>query len=170
MRVNALSLLCACIEDYMATMKRACFFVAVLLAGFVAEVEGADARIIKTLPHFLDAKGRHSLHPSLFERDAYQLELKSDPEKRSGMRFDVQWKARALKEGGKLKLELRGSKTAPRAVEVFEVETPRGGLFSRWTGISVSGPEFEKVGSVIAWRVSLWEGGTLLAEQKSFLW
>lgn len=151
-------------------MKRACFLAAVLLAGFVVEVEAAGARIIKTLPHFLDGKGRHSLHPSLFERDAYQLELKSNPEKRSGMRFDVQWKARELKQGGKLKLELRGSKTAPRAVEMFEVEVPRGGLLSRWTGIDVKGTEFEKFGSVIAWRVSLWEGGTLLAEQKSFLW
>ena len=46
------------------------------------------------LPHYLDKEGRHTLSPSLYERDAYQAILRQNPEKRGGMRFDVQWKAR----------------------------------------------------------------------------
>jgi hypothetical protein len=34
----------------------------------------------------------------------------------------------------------------------------------------VTGDEYKKLGELVAWRVTLWDGDKLLAEQKSFLW
>src|SRR5215217_7440794 len=94
---------------------------AIITLAFSNSTVAATAKIIKTLPHYLDEKGRHTLHPSLFERDAYQQELKRHPERCSGMRFDVQWKAHELKaQPVRIRLEVRGSQTAPRQKEVFE--------------------------------------------------
>src|SRR3954463_10186796 len=70
-------------------------------------VSAAEARIVKVLPHFLDKEGRHTLHPSLFERDGYQAHIRAHPELCSGMRFDVQWKGKKV-DNGQIKLEVRG--------------------------------------------------------------
>src|SRR5437879_2502906 len=63
----------------------------------------------KVLPHCLDLQGRHMLYPSLYERDANQAVLREHPEKRSGIRFDVEWRTRgAIWEPLTLRVELRG--------------------------------------------------------------
>jgi hypothetical protein len=130
-----------------------------------------SARIIKTLPHYLDKEGRHTIHPSLFERDAYQAVLKKHPEKCSGMRFDVQWKGREVtKNPVRIRLEVRGAKTPPRQAEVFEQELKAKGRISQWTSINVAGDAFQRTGDILAWRITIWTGQTQLAEQKSFLW
>src|SRR5690349_20263207 len=54
----------------------------------------ATGRITKVLPHLLDLEGRHALSPSLYDRDAYQARLRQHREQVSGIRFDVQWKAK----------------------------------------------------------------------------
>jgi hypothetical protein len=146
-------------------------WMAVLTLAISNSVDAATAKIIKTLPHYLDLKGRHTLHPSLFERDAYQAELKAHPEQSSGMRFDVQWKARGLKDNPvRVRLEVRGVETPPRQTEVFEEEIRAKGHFSRWTSLNVTGDRFKRTGAILAWRVTIWSGETQLAEQRSFLW
>lgn len=147
-------------------MKQICLLIALCLS---VQLHAATGRIVKTLPHFLDQQGRHTLHPSLFERDGYQANLKAHPELCSGMRFDVQWKARQLKNGH-LKLEVRGANTPARQIETFNVPLAKGGMFSRWSGIAIAGEDFKRLGSIIAWRLTLWDGEDQLAEQKSFLW
>lgn len=138
------------------------------LSGFCC-VAAAEGRIVKVLPQFLDREGRVSLHPSLFERDGYQARLKAHPDLCSGMRFNVQWKARHVRNGV-LKLEVRGANTPPRQIETFESKLKQGRLFSRWSGLEVTGPDFTRIGSIIAWRLTLWDGNDLVAEEKSFLW
>src|SRR4051812_22210269 len=142
---------------------------AIIFICSALSVGASEARIIKVLPHFLDKAGRHTLHPSLFERDGYQARLRAHPELCSGMRFDVQWKGRKL-QNGRIKLEVRGANTPPRAIETFLNNLKGGGVFSRWSGLEVAGEDFKRVGSIIAWRVSLWDGDQQLGEQKSFLW
>src|SRR5687767_16014534 len=66
---------------------------AVLLCAALVCVDAAEPRVIKVLTHLIDAQGRNALAPSLYERDAYQLHLRSNPALVSGMRFDVQFKA-----------------------------------------------------------------------------
>ena len=52
---------------------------------------------------------------------------------------------------------------------VLETEvTPA--FFRSWTALKLEGDELRNFGSLVAWRVTLWNGGQLLGEQKSFLW
>ena len=131
--------------------------------------QAASAKVIKVLPHLLDREGRHSLSPSLYERDAYQARLRQHPELRAGLRFDVQWKARRLPEV-KLIVEMRGAKGKEPTAAILQEHMKAGRVFSKWSALQLAGEDYARFGDLIAWRVSLWDGRTLLAEQKSFLW
>jgi len=142
-----------------------------LALGGSFSASAAIGRVIKVLPHFLDAQGHHSLSPSLFDRDAYQLKLRQHPELRSAIRFDVNWRVRSVKSATfKLQVELRGiaKGNLPR-LKTLEQEV-NGGVGSRWTGIKLGGDDYKDFGEVTAWRVTLWEGEQMIGEQKSFLW
>ncbi|MEY4385718.1 MAG: hypothetical protein RLY20_1001 [Verrucomicrobiota bacterium] len=131
----------------------------------------SSGEVIKVLPHFLDAKGKHTLSPSLYDRDAYQAMLRKNPEKRSGIRYDVNWRARGTDGEVKLRIELRGiaQGNQPRTKTIDAVVKPGRGT-SRWDGVALTGEGFKSFGEVTAWRVTLWEGDKQLGEQKSFLW
>ena len=132
----------------------------------------ATGKVIKVLPHFLDKAGRHSLAPSLYERDAYQAYLRSHPEERSGIRFDVQWKNKgAAWDDLKVRVELRGMARGDLPEErVIEQIVRPCGWFSKWNGLKLTGEDYLAFQEVTAWRVTLWEGEKLLSEQTSFLW
>lgn len=134
-------------------------------------LDAATAKIIKVLPHYLDLDGRHALSPSLYERDAYQAILRKNPEQRSALRFDVQWKAKGVGPANlKLRVELRTSKNFLSKPQVAERPVQKRRWFSTWSSLAVSGDDFKQMGELLAWHVTLWEGEKLLAEQKSFLW
>jgi len=136
-----------------------------------ATLPAASGRVVKVLPHFLDLEGRHSVSPSLYDRDAYQAELRAHPEKRSGMRFDILWRARgASKEKARLRVELRGAARGNLPSEkTIETEVTITGT-SHWAAVKIDGEDYKRFGEVTAWRVTLWYGDQLLGEQKSFLW
>jgi hypothetical protein len=141
-----------------------------LLLGFTtATLQGQNGKIIKVLPHYLDAQGRQSLSPSLYERDAYQDFLRKNPDKQSALRFDVHWKAKGITDAV-LRVEVRTSQENFGTPLVVERQVQPKKLFGTWTGLKVSGDEFRRMGNVIAWRASLWSGDRLIADQKSFLW
>jgi hypothetical protein len=140
------------------------------VSGFTAQA--VDDRVVKVLPHFLDRKGQHTLSPSLYERDAYQAQLRQHPAERSAIRFDVQWKL--VSPGSathKLRVEIRGvaEGNLPKQ-KVLEQSVKGSSWFSHWSSLTFSGDEYKQFGEVTAWRVTLWESDLLLAEQKSFLW
>lgn len=140
-------------------------------AALPASAPKSPTRILKVLPHFLDHEGRHTVNPSLFDRDAYQYELRKDPAQRGGLRFDVLWKTRVGRPGAfTLKLELRGSKAPEQAPVVLTSRAFSRGGFSQWTRIPVRGADYDALGELLAWRVSLWRDEELIAEKKSFLW
>jgi hypothetical protein len=140
-----------------------------LLVWSGSGADAASAKVIKVLPHLIDREGRHTLSPSLYERDAYQAHLRQHPELQAGLRFDVQWKARRVSQP-RLLVEMRGANSKePTSVRVEQPLKP-GGLFSKWSDAHLSGEDYKKFGNLIAWRVSLWDGRNLLAEQTSFLW
>jgi hypothetical protein len=143
-----------------------------VLLGSGLCLQAETAKILKVLPQYLDLEGRHSLSPSLYERDAYQAYLRQHPEKRSALRFDINWKARRLGTAGPalLRLELRSSGTAADKPMVLERTVTPGGIFGHWTSLLLSGEGYTEMGKLLAWRATLWQGDKLLAEQKSFLW
>lgn len=129
------------------------------------------ARILKVLPHFLDLEGRHTVNPSLFDRDAYQFELRQNPALRGGLRFDVLWRTTPTRPGAfTLKLELRGSKAPEQSPVILTTRAFARGGFSQWTRVPVRGNNYEALGELLAWRVTLWREEEQLAEQTSFLW
>lgn len=146
-------------------------FAIALLFAIPLSATAATGKVVKVLPHFLDHQGRHSLSPSLYDRDAYQAQLRRNPEKRSALRFDVQWRAQNVKSGLKLKVELRGTAKGdlPRTTAI-ESEIAPGRKTSRWSSLLLGGAAYKDFGEVTAWRVTLWDGEQLVGEQKSFLW
>ena len=144
---------------------------ALLLAAVISAPAATTGSVVKVLPHFLDLKGRHALSPSLYDRDAYQAQLRQHPEQRSGIRFDVLWKAQAASGALlKLRVELRGiAKGATPRQKTLESEV-KSGRHSRWTSLTLGGDDYKDFGDVTAWRVTLWDGEQLMGEQKSFLW
>ena len=136
-----------------------------------SSVVGASARVLKVLPHYLDLEGRHSLSPSLYERDAYQAYLRKNPGQCSGLRFDVQWKASGLSTSNlTLRLELRTSQGSLGKPSVLEQQVKPNRWFSTWSSVKLDDAAYRILGNVIAWRATLWSGGNQVAEQKSFLW
>lgn len=135
-------------------------------------MQAATGRVIKMLPFFLDLMGRHALSPSLYERDAYQAYLRENPDKRSAVLFEVQWKTKGPAwEPLKIRLELRGSSRGNVPTQtILEKFVQKQGRFSQWTDLTLQGAEYTTLGDVTAWRATLWEGDQLLGEQKSFLW
>jgi hypothetical protein len=160
-------------ERYWSGMSRLCVWILVVacLAG-VGRAGAATGRVIKVLPSYLDLRGRQSLSPSLYERDAFQAQLRDRPDRRSGIRYDVRWQAKGpVKEPLKLRLELRGFSAEGKAKRLTlenTVELPH--WWGKWTGLTLSGQQYKEFGEPTCWRVTLWEGEQLLGEQKSFLW
>jgi hypothetical protein len=147
-----------------------------LIAGVLAvnpSVVSAVGGLLKVLPEFLDLKGRNSLSPSLYERDVYQVTLRDHPERRSGIRFYIEWKSKKpVWEPLLARVELRGIAEGklPRQLVLERAVPNPGGALSHWTDITLGGEEYKKFGAVTAWRVTLWEGQTLIGRQQSFLW
>ena len=145
-----------------------------LLLALSAQADGVvSGRVLKALPLYLDTQGRTGTSPSLFERDAYQAQLRKNPALRSGIEFAVHWKATGPKETPlTLRIELRGGQPGrlPTKATLEEKVTPKAGLFGAWTSLKLVGDEYKRVGEANSWRVTLWNGSTLLGEEKSFLW
>src|SRR5688572_18140301 len=127
-------------------------------------------RVIKVLHDLVDARGRIALAPSLFERDAYQVHLRDFPELAAGSRFDIQYKARRQDGPVRLRLEVRGSKTGLGNSRAFEAETLPDRFGSSWGRIALDKATSESIGTIVAWRATLWRGAVQIGEQQSFLW
>jgi len=146
-----------------------------LMFGLAVGSYAADAvtgRVIKVLPLLLDLKGRVALSPSLFDRDAYQAELRGHTNEISAIRYDVLWSAQNADENKlKLQLELRGIDAVNQQPKFKTLVTPdAAGFFRKWTSLTLAGDEFKSFGAITAWRVTLWNGDQVLGEEKSFLW
>ena len=139
-----------------------------LVLAFACSASAESAKVIKVLPHFLDLKGRNTVNPSLFDRDAYQQDLRTTPTNRSALRFDIQWKARGYDELT-LRIDLKGMKgKEPTQTNLQQRVAP--GTFSKWTGLTLKGEDYQNFGDLISWRTTLLNGTNVVAEQNSFLW
>jgi hypothetical protein len=140
-----------------------------------AQADGAaplTGRVLKVLPLWLNAKGQDALSPSLFERDAYQRYLLLHTNEIAAVRYDVQWKATGPK-GAAVKIQLELRAIAPDGSPVLETLATTGtvhGYFGHWSSFKLTGDDYKKVRSEVAWRATVWSGDRLLGEQKSFLW
>jgi hypothetical protein len=148
------------------------FLAWVIGLGFAASAHAAEGHVFKVLPQFLDQKGREALTPSLYDRDAYQAHLRLSPTNISTLRFAVQWKeSRPKTDERKLRVEVRGAeKGGLPSQATLELPLPKRHAFSHWDYVVFDPDRYKAFGEVTAWRVTLWDGDRMLAEQKSFLW
>lgn len=139
-----------------------------LIAFTAIETRAAEATLGKVLPHYLDEEGRHTLGPGLLDRDTYQAQLRRTPTKIRAVRFDIKWSGRAGTQPLTLRIEARGSKAASAPITLETAGQPR--LLGGWTTLTIDPAAYQKLGQIEAWRATIWDGQTLLAEQKSFIW
>jgi len=154
-------------------MAMAQMMVTLFLLGSLAAASavGSTGNVIKVLPFYLDFEGRDAVSPSLFDRDAYQARLREHPKDVSGLRFDVLWTANGMKNATlSLRTEVRGVDAGGMPRQTMLEKQIMPGFFRSWTGLTLSGEDYKNIGSVVAWRVTIWNGDQLLDEQKSFLW
>ena len=152
-------------------MKRISLFTVTMLMLIMTNDCSAASRISKVLPHLLDKQGLHTLSPSLLERDAYQAQLRSNPDQCSGIRFDVKWSNgnHKTKTGSLLKVqvELQTSASIKPIVLSQPIKLNRSG---GWDSLKLDNENYKTIGKIIGWRVLLLEDGKVLAERRSFLW
>ena len=128
-------------------------------------------RIVKVLPLFLDRQGRDATSPSLYDRDAYQVYLRLHTNEISAIRFDVLWKAASAKTAKlKLRVEARGAGAGSLPCQKVLEQPVTPSFFRRWKPLTLAGADYNDLGKLVAWRVTLWSDDRLLDEQKSFLW
>ena len=130
-----------------------------------AAAHAGEGRVYKVLPQYLDEKGRQSLTPSLYDRDAYQALLRRNPAKRTALQFAVQWKA-TKSEHLKLRVEMRGVSPGGEPQQTtLELPVQQQYWFSHWAALTLDGEAYKKFGELSAWRATLWDGEQLLGEQ-----
>lgn len=128
----------------------------------------ASPKIVKAFQHLIDAAGRHTLSPSLLDRDAYQAHLRSHPEKVKALCFDIQVKLKN-KEPHTLKLELRHGRGGNVESLIREISITKKG-HSQWNRITIDEDDFASLGEIIAWKITLFKDDITLSSQESFLW
>ena len=155
-----------------AVFVRAIKLCALLFLGIVLchRAEASGPHLKKVLPHLIDAKGRNSLSPSLYERDAYQVFLRTHPKERAGIQFDVLWQGASEGKNLRLRVEMRGAREDALRLEIMETPVQKKGWFRTWSSVVLRGSAYKNFGELSAWRVTLWDGNQQLSEQKSFLW
>lgn len=143
----------------------------VCMGPAVTAATESSGKVLKVLPEFFDQKGHNAIAPSLYDRDAYQANLRKKPALRSTIGFFVNWKAKKV-DVSKLKLRVQMRSVYGNIVKnkTIEENIKKKGWFTTWTTLKVSEEDYKKFGELIAWRVTLWEGDKLLSEQTSFLW
>jgi len=119
----------------------------------------------------MDEQGRISVAPGLYERDAYQRRLRENPKRVSGVRFDVQWKAKEIPQNRlKLRVFIRASKRDPWQTLQIEADVKGNCRLGGWSSVPMAGETYQNSGEVLAWKAVLYDGEQEIAEQKSFLW
>ena len=129
-------------------------------------------RVVKVLPLLLNLQGHDALSPSLFDRDAYQKYLRDHTNEVSAVRYDVLWKGTgAAATNLTVRLELRAVAADGRPVLTnLETNAPPTGYFGRWISFNLAGDDYKNIGTVVAWRATVWSGDRRLGAQQSFLW
>ena len=65
---------------------------------------------------------------------------------------------------------MRGSLSNRVTSAQLELPLTTGGRLAHWSKTTLTHTNYSQFGELMAWRVSLWNGTALLADQRSFLW
>ena len=101
----------------------------------------------------------------------YQYALRHDPNRQTGARFHIKWKSPKRAERIRLVLELQGLSTTNESTRAtLTANQPDMDGWAEWTTVDITGEQFKKLGEIMAWRVTLYSGDRVMAEQPSANW
>lgn len=143
-----------------------CITLALALAGCATLKTFTGTGLVKVLPHYLDESGRHTDGVTLLHRDGYQAQLRSNPQLVHGVRYEVNWHGTGEVT---VRLELRSTKAGTDPLMMEQVVSAAASR-SHWTPMLLDAETYQTFGQPQSWRVTLWQGGQQIDEQKSFLW
>jgi len=86
---------------------------------------------------------------------------------RKGNYYHVRWHGLSGTKPVRVLFEYRQTRTGAK-VKKYETTAPAAAKGDRQ--ISINGEDYLKNGRVLAWRASLYDGGTLVAQKESYLW
>lgn len=101
----------------------------------------------------------------------YQYELRHAPDKQFGCRFHIKWKAPRGTAQARLVLDVRGlNKNNETVLDQFTVTRSLVEDWAEWSTIDINGPQFKRLGTIMAWRVSIYNRDRVMAELPSGNW
>lgn len=143
-------------------------FLLAAIPAFAADAAGHG--VVKVLPLLVDLKGRIAESPSLFDRDAYQAYLREHTNEVSGVRFDLLLQPGKTLTNGMVRIEIRGIGEGGLPQQATLEQKTKASKYRHWETVNLAGNDYKKIGSMVAWRATLWNENEMLGEEKSFLW
>lgn len=135
-------------------------------------VQKPGYQIVKVNRTFLDLDGHETDVVGDLQGEAiYQFGLRNNPERQSGARFHVKWKAPRHTSQIRLQLEVRGLTDKNLIVQdVLTQDYPSMDGWAEWSTLDITGERYKRLGTITAWKVSVYTGGQLMAELPSGNW
>jgi hypothetical protein len=102
-------------------------------------------------------------------RAEWAARMREDPYQKRGDYFKIAWTSQ-IRGASHLKIVFEYRQKLLAEPQVIMVEAPGEAYGSHLTPIMIDGEAFTRGGPVTAWRVSIMDGGQVLATKQSFLW
>lgn len=147
---------------------------AIVFAGCATEnkVSRGGCSVLKVNRTLLDEKGYETdVVGDLKGEAAYQYVLRHEPRRQTGARFHIKWKAPRKTDQLRLVLDLQGLNASNESTrDSISRSFPDRDDWAEWTTIDVTGAQFKKLGTIMAWRVTIHSGDRIMAELPSANW
>ena len=144
-----------------------------LLGGTSCATSDRSPSAVTKVKYFhLDPKKRVRTYDRMirFDQQYYRYGAVSNEQliEKTGHYYSVFWKTDDRSADVKLRLDYRHQSTGPKNYS-FEIDIDKV-LRRNVTKFAVIGEDYQKLGPVTAWKVSLLINGEVAGENKSFLW
>ena len=101
---------------------------------------------------------------------SYQYSLRHEPHRQTGARFHINLKAPRGASRVRLVLDVRGLTAANETARDTLSQSYSDIDGAEWTTIDITGSQFKRLGSIMAWRVMIYAGDRVMAELPSANW
>ncbi len=145
-----------------------------LLAGCATQntVSRGGFAVLKVNRTLLDNYGYETdVVGNLKGEASYQYSLRHEPNRQSGGRFHIKWRAPKGSTQVRLVLDVRGLTPANETVRdtLSESFADMDG-WAEWTTLDIKERQFKRLGEIMAWRVTIYSGDRVMAELPSGNW
>jgi hypothetical protein len=107
----------------------------------------------------------------LKQEAVYQYKLRRAPEQQHGARFQVKWKAPQDTAQIRLQLDVRGLNSKNETVfDAVSLSFERVEDWAEWSTLEISNARLKRLGTITAWKATLFASGKMMAELPSSNW